>query len=316
MNRSLIPLLLIGLSLPLFTRAQDAPEEKKPAVEEKKAQAFVDEGFGEFGSNEPIPRKDEPERGVMHFPVTTATMQQGQHWEFYTIPFKAKRWGKYQVRATYTMTAAALGVQVIYGKGTPNEAMLKKQMMSTAGAKRTTTFGEIYIPAAGDQFISVFTPQGVGFTTFTLHEITLVPSKEGGEVKPTEDGSFELLAKHATTWSENMRYEPKAEKNCLGYWTDAGDFAEWEIKVEKPGKYKINVHQGSATGGSEIAVHLADKELKFTVKNTGDFHKFAEVTAGEVEIKEAGTYRLAVKPQKKNGGAIMDVQKVVLVPVG
>jgi len=28
-----------------------------------------------------------------------------------------------------------------------------------------------------------------------------------------------------------------------------------------------------------------------------------------------GTYRLAVKPAKKNGGAIMDIQKVVLAPL-
>lgn len=277
--------------------------------------AVTSDGFGEFGSSEPIPRKDEPERGVLRFAVDAQSLTPGEHWEQYNFPFKAKRWGKYQVRLSYTMTAASLGVQFIFGKGTANEVTLKKLLASTGGAKHQASFGEIYIPAAGEQFFAVFTPQGAGFSSFVLQEIALVPTSEGADVKPAGDGSFELLAKNATTWSENMRYEPKPEKNCLGFWSDAQDFAEWEIKVEKPGKYKVNVHQGSATGGSEVAVQLGGQQLNFTVQNTGDFHKIAEVSAGEVEIKEPGIYHLSVKPQKKNGGAIMDVQKIVLVPV-
>ena len=252
---------------------------------------------------------------MLRFAVDANSFAAGQHWDQYNIPFKAARWGSYQVRITYSMTAGSLGAQFVFGKGTASEAMLKKLLTFTGGAKRQTTLGKIYIPASGDNFMALFTPQGAG-STFFLHEIVLVPACEGDEIKPADDGSFELLAKNATTWSENMRYEPKPEKNCLGFWTTQEDFAEWEIKVAKPGKYKVNVHQGSATGGSEIAVQMGEQKLSFTVKNTGDFHKIAEVSAGEVEIKEPGTYHLAVKPQKKNGGAIMDVQKIVLVPVG
>jgi hypothetical protein len=62
-------------------------------------------------------------------------------------------------------------------------------------------------------------------------------------------------------------------------------------------------------------VQFADQNLQFTVKNTGDFHKPEPVTVGEVNVVKPGTYRLAIKPQTKNGGAIMDVQKVVLTPV-
>jgi hypothetical protein len=63
-------------------------------------------------------------------------------------------------------------------------------------------------------------------------------------------------------------------------------------------------------------VMLGEQKLNFTVKDTGGFQKWAPVKAGEVTITEPGTYRLAVKPETKSGKAIMDVQKVVLEPVG
>ena len=292
------------------TRPAPAKPEAKPEAAPKPAVAPELVDMGDFGSDEAVERKDLPTRGVITFPVDQKTLSNGMHWDQYTFPFKTKRWGKYRVRLTYTLKNSSLGVQFKYG-----ENALKKQLATTNNAKKQTTLGEIYIANAGDQFMALYTPQGVGFNSFELHSIELIPTHENETVKQTDGGALELQAKHATTWSENMRYEPKPEKDCLGFWTDANDFAEWEFKVEKPGKYKVAVLQGSSTGGSEIAVQLGDQQLKFTVQNTGDFHKHEEVKVGEVEIKAPGTYRLALKPQTKNGGAIMDVKKVVLAPV-
>ena len=286
-----------------------APKAEEPkAAEPEKVIAAVD--MGDFGSEEPVERADLPQRGIIALEVGEKTFMNAEHWEQYNFPFKTKRWGKYRVRVNYTLKTSTLGVQFRMG-----ETTLKKTLPNTSGAKRQMNLGEVYLSTAGDQFLALYTPQGVGYSTFMLHDITLIPVTEGAQVQQGGDGAVELLAKDATTWSESMRYEPKPEKNCLGFWTDVNDFAEWEIKMDKPGKYKVAVHQGSATGGSEVAVQLGDQQLKYTVPNTGDFHKHSEVSVGEVEIKAPGTYRLAIKPQTKNGGAIMDVAKVVLAPV-
>lgn len=270
-------------------------------------------GLGDFGSPEPVERADLPQRGIITFNMEDHkdSFTPMEHWEQYNFPFKATRWGRYNVRLTYTLKSSVLGVQFKLG-----EDRFKKQLLSTAGAKSHVYLGEVYIPKGGDQFMAFYTPNGVGWNSFILHDIALVPTSEGGEVKPADDGSLLLLAKDATTWSQNMRFEPKEGKNCLGYWTELEDFAEWEFTVDKPGKYKVTVHQGcGAGGGSEIAVLLGDQQLKFTVQDTGGFQKWAPVSVGEIEIKKGGTHRLAVKPQSKNGSAIMDVQKIVLVPV-
>jgi hypothetical protein len=78
----------------------------------------------------------------------------------------------------------------------------------------------------------------------------------------------------------------------------------------------VAVHQGcGGGGGSEVAVALDGQELKFTVQDTGGFQKWTEVSVGEVKIDKPGTYHLTVKPQSKQGKAVMDVQKIVLAPV-
>ena len=256
--------------------------------------------LGDFGSEEPIERADLPSRGMLTFKMEdkNKTFAQGEHWEQYNFPFKAKRWGKYSVRLTYILKSSSLGVQFKFG-----EERLKKQITPPAARRSTPGWEKFTSRQPGEQFMALYTPNGVGWSTFELVDISLVPAAEGSEITQTENGSVELLAKDATTWSENMRYEPKPEKNCLGFWTMAEDFAEWELKVDKPGKYQMTVHQGSSTGGSEIAVQFDSQKLQFTVKNTGDFHKPEPVKVGEVKVDKPGTYRLAIKPQTKKGNA-------------
>lgn len=298
--------LLAVSALPTVAEDQpERPQEEVPALPDIPT-------LGDFGSDAPVERADMPTRGIITFKVDEkgGCFAPMEHWEQYNFPFKAKRWGKYSVRISYTLKTATVGVMFKMG-----ENQFKKTLTCSDGVPKKAYLGEVYLPEAGEQFMALFTPSGVGWTTFTLHEVSLIPAKEGSEIKQGADGTLNLLAKDATTWSENMRYEPKPEKNCLGFWSDPQDFAEWEIKVDKPGKYQVTVHQGSKSGGSEVALTLGEQELKFKVQDTGDFHKLAPVTVGEVKIEKAGTYHLAVKPQKKNGGAIMDVQKIVLAPM-
>ena len=302
-------LLLATSALPSVARADGEKESKKEQAAEVPPLSL---SLGDFGSDTPVERTDMPTRGVLSFVVDDngKCFAPMEHWEQYNFPFKAKRWGKYSVRLTYTLRSSTLGVMFKIG-----DSQLKKTITSSDGPDKRAYLGDVYLPESGDQFMALYTPAGVGWTTFTLKEIALVPAREGEEIKQESDGTVNLLAKDATTWSENMRYEPKPEKNCLGFWSDPLDFAEWEIKVDKPGRYQVIVHQGSKSGGSDVAVTFCGQELKFKVQDTGDFHKHAPVTVGEVKIDKPGVYHLAVKPEKKNGGAIMDIEKLVLAPL-
>ena len=285
-------------------------EDAFKASDQAAAVAAVD--VGGFGSDDPIERKDEPTRGVITFGPKDHVYAGQNHWEQFDWKMTAKRWGHYQVRLTYTMRFATLGAQVKFG-----EQRVKTTLTAAPQPKRAY-FGEIFIDKPGEHEFALYTPAMGAGSGFTIHEMAFVPTTEGSEVAQADDGKIELLAKDATTWSEIMRYEPKPEKNCLGYWTDPKDFAEWEFEVTKPGKFKVVVSHGCGGGneGSVVAVKHGDQALKFTVKDTGGFQKWSDVEIGEIEIKSAGRQRLVVAPETKAKSAVLDVQKVVLKPVG
>jgi hypothetical protein len=323
--------LALALSLTLCAQAVQAEEVSssaaaKPAQEETKATdekkpAAAEEEFPEFpepvelngfGSDEPVERADLPQRGVIVLGPEDMQHATMAHWEQYSwSKFKAKRSGRYQVRLTYSLNRTSLGMQFRIG-----DLSVKKSLYSAPKPKKTY-LGKVFIAQPGDLPFSLLTPT-IDQKAFTIHEIALIPAPEGDEVTQGKDGTITLLAKDATTWAENMRYESKPEKNCLGYWTEADDFAEWEFQVTKPGRYKVAVIHGCGGGnhGSEVEVKQADQALKFKTLDTGGFQKWKKVEVGEIEIKSSGRQRLIIDPLNKKKSAVLDVQKVVLTPVG
>lgn len=289
---------------------QKEPMAEAPKMADPQFPEPVD--IGGFGSSEPAERKDMPNRGIISFGPESWEHSNGAHWETYTgTKFKAKRWGRYQVRLTYTLNRAALGMQFRMGD------LTVKKSLASSPRPRKTVLGELYIDKAGDLPFSLLTPPTES-GGFVVHEIALIPTCEGEMPKQADDGSITLNAKDAITWSENMRFEPKPEKNCLGFWTSADDMAEWEFQVNKPGRYKVTLSHGCGNGnqGSEVELKHADQTLKFTTQDTGGFQNWKEVPLGEIEIKASGKQRLVIDPVNNVKSAVLDVQKVVLTPVG
>jgi arylsulfatase A len=129
-------------------------------------------------------------------------------------------------------------------------------------------------------------------------------------------GDIRLHAKDAQVHAKNMRYEPQPNKNVLGFWTIASDWADWQFEVAKPGRYEVEVQQGcgAGSGGAEVNVEVAGEVLTFIVQDTGHFQHMITRVIGEVELP-AGKQTLAIKPQTKPGVAVMDIRRVVLRPV-
>lgn len=286
-----------------------APAPAKPA-DPLFAAAPVD--LNGFGSDEPVLRVDEPTRGVIVIEPKDIKHTSQQHWDQYDCTsFNAKRWGRYEVRVTYTLRNATLGTQFRFA-----QQPLKKTLTATSQPKQAV-YGTVYVEKATMYPFSIYAAATGTEPGFVIHEVAFVPAPEGPAPVQAADGSIVLEASSATTWSENMRFEPKSEKNCLGFWTSEDDFAEWDFEVTKPGRYKVTVVHGCGTGneGSEVAVKLGEQELKFSVKDTGGFQKWSEEQVGEVEIKKPGKMRLVIDPVSKAKSAVLDVNKVVLKPV-
>jgi lysophospholipase L1-like esterase len=130
-------------------------------------------------------------------------------------------------------------------------------------------------------------------------------------------GADEILlpASKAIVHGDMLRYEPQTNKNCLGYWTKAEDWAEWKVSVGRPGVYDLEVWQGcgKGNGGSDVRVEVAEQVFDFAVDETGHFQSFIPRRIGRVHFWKAGEFSLAVKPQNKKAAAVMDIRQVKLI---
>ena len=88
-------------------------------------------------------------------------------------------------------------------------------------------------------------------------------------------GDIRLQARDARVHAQSMRYEPQPNKNVLGFWTNAADWADWEFEVPVPGVYEVEVQQGcgKGSGGAEVAVEIDGQTLSFTVQGYGPLSK-------------------------------------------
>jgi hypothetical protein len=134
-------------------------------------------------------------------------------------------------------------------------------------------------------------------------------------IKAGEGGVISLHAKDAEVFGKMLRYEPRPEKNTLGYWTEKKDWANWTFAAKKE-TYEVEVLQGcgKGSGGAEVEVSVGSKVLKFTVEDTGHFQNFKPRVIGRVSL-ESGTCGLSVRAQSKPGAAVMDLRSVTLKPV-
>ena len=133
-----------------------------------------------------------------------------------------------------------------------------------------------------------------------------------------ERGAITLPAHHAVVHSRKMCFEPMPHKNTLGYWVDPRDWAEWHVRIDRPGEFDVVIWQGCGRGqgGSEVELSIASRKVRFEVVETGHFQCFRRRKIGTVQIGAAGAHVLQVRPQKKARNAVMDLRRIELIPAG
>jgi lysophospholipase L1-like esterase len=102
----------------------------------------------------------------------------------------------------------------------------------------------------------------------------------------------------------------------LGYWVNEKDWAQFEFTLKRPGRYHVIPHVGCGTnGGSLVHFEVAGQTLPLQVPATGHFQNFVQKDLGIVELDHPGRYTLSIKPQRKEGVAVMDIRRLELRPV-
>lgn len=252
-------------------------------------------------------------RGTFLIDAEDGKYQPGSHFANWFWTMEAERWGNYYVGLLYESSRPKLGVQVKIG-----EEVLKSYASRTS--ERTMhepmILGTAYLEKPGEYPVMMLTGDQSNVPAFQVKGLKFIPAPESEPLGQSIDGEIILEAKTATTYSEMMRYEPKPEKNCLGFWIHEEDWAEWVFDVSTPGEFDITVTYGCGNGneGSEVAVYVNDQTREFTVGDTGGFQSWKEVKLEKVKLEVEGENKIAIVPQSKAKKAVMDIQKIVLTP--
>lgn len=270
-------------------------------------------GIGEVATAADYPVEVDRSRGSFTLSADDGQYQPGSHFANWFWSTEIDRWGNYYVGLVYESARPKLGVQVKIG-----DAVLKGYAPRTNAlmAKDPMVLGKAYIPKPGEYDIAMLTGDQSNVAAFQVKGLHFKPAPENEPHGQSIDGSIVLDAKTATTYSENMRYEPKEEKDCLGFWTNVEDWAEWLFDVTSTGEFQISVFYGcgDGSGGSEVAIYVNDQTLDFTVEDTGGFQSWKELDLGVVSLNAMGKNQLAIVPQSKAAKAVMDIQKIVFTP--
>ncbi len=310
-------LLLFVFLAPCAIRAQEVPAGE---VETKGSGTnnVPPDPFGGIGPIEKAPefsRTVDRARGSFTLEAKDGTYVPGSHFANWTWSMKAERWGNFYAGLVYDSMRPKLGVQLKIG----NEALLKSYAPRTnpIGKNEPLVLGSVYLPKAGDYPVTLLTGDQSNVPAFNVKGIHFQPAPEAEPLGQSIDGTIQLDAKTATTYAEALRYEPKPEKNCLGFWKHKEDWAEWVFEVSTPGTFEVILHYGSGAGnvGNRAALLVNEHTFEFDIADTGGYQNWREIQVGTVELTTKGENKIAIIPLDLKGGALMDVQKVILHPV-
>jgi hypothetical protein len=127
-------------------------------------------------------------------------------------------------------------------------------------------------------------------------------------------GAVLLHARDAQVHGKKLRYESPPHKDTLGFWVDAGDWAEWRFDAPGTGVFEVEFLQGcgKGSGGAEIELAVGDQKLTSKIEETGHFQRFVPRAAGTVRLETGKSYTLTVRALSKPGPAVMDLRRVTL----
>jgi len=130
------------------------------------------------------------------------------------------------------------------------------------------------------------------------------------------DGTARLRAFDAELITKSAKLEGSGEQN-IGFWTDVNDLVQWQLRVDKPGRYEVEVNYSCEPGseGSEYVVVIGDRAVVGKVAATKSWKDYQVANLGTVELTNTGKVGVMVRALRKPALAVMNLRSVALKPV-
>jgi putative membrane-bound dehydrogenase-like protein len=133
-------------------------------------------------------------------------------------------------------------------------------------------------------------------------------------VLPNAAGRFELTPTTAEVYGPTIVIE--AKHGNLGWWSSAEDSVVWTVDVPARGDYRVELEWAcdAAAAGHRLMIQGGQSPLVHQVAATAGWDDYQAKSIGTIEL-ESGPRRLTIRPVGRPLPALMDLRKVVLVPI-
>ncbi len=130
---------------------------------------------------------------------------------------------------------------------------------------------------------------------------------------PAANGTLELKAIHGRGIGPEIEFMPEWE--AFGWFTGE-DRIEWDMEVEQPGTYKVEMEWSVADqeAGKEFVIEAGSEKIRGKVGKTGSWETFKTTQVGTLNLSK-GYHRVVFRPAEAfEGGALLDLRKLILTP--
>ena len=108
----------------------------------------------------------------------------------------------------------------------------------------------------------------------------------------------------------------EAKHGKFGWWTSAEDSVVWTVDVPARGDYRVELEWAcdSPAAGHRLMIQGGQSPLVHQVAATAGWDDYQSKSIGTIEL-DSGPRRLTIRPVGRPLPALMDLRKVVLMPI-
>jgi alpha-L-fucosidase len=133
-------------------------------------------------------------------------------------------------------------------------------------------------------------------------------------VVPDPKGALVLSADSSEVHGEKLNTEDRDGQMNLGFWDNPGEWASWRVRVNKPGKYRVQASIATVNDGAELAVVSGSSRLSARISATGDWGSFKTTDLGQIEISHEGDQVIEVRPKDASSWKAINLRFIKLDP--
>lgn len=186
----------------------------------------------------------------------------------------------------------ALGSPLVTGSASNVSLLGHKGKLQWA---RTAQGLEIQLPKAlPSQHALAF--KILGFKTVANVDPALIMATVSQTIEPGADGSITLLPDQASLHGGGIGVEGEGEGANIGFWDNARDWVSWDKVKLAPGAYRVALDAATIHNSSDFVLEVAGRKLPGKATLTGSWNAFKTFDLGTVEIGQAGTFAVSVRP--------------------